>query len=256
MKKKTLVKLLIGLILVIIVLICGYKYFENRYNNYQGTIASSSKSSKSVISTIKGIENMEKDIHDGYSTQSEETLKKDYDYAHSVNSQVVAWIAIPGTDINYPVLHGYKDSYYLVHNWKGQSFWNGCVALDYMNSSLQNNTKLIHGHNMLNGIMFSQLTKFGSVSFERKHDYVDLYNGQLGQLQVYKIFSSIYTQPQIQLELGNNTEEERYNLINRLLEEKNYATAEYNGGNILFLNTCLSNGTNKHIIVITEEVSS
>lgn len=273
MKRKNIIKILVALGVVCAIGIGGYIYLNQRYQTYsqaQVVVPTSNTSKidktttngktndskgKGIVSTIKGITNMLKDETTQQTLKSSTTLKEDYDYAHSVNPQVVAWIVIPGTDISYPVLHGNPDDFYLTHNWKGEPFWNGCVALDYMNSSLQNNTKLINGHNMLNGIMFSQLTKFGSYSFAEQHHIIELYDGQIDKLEYYQVFSAIYTQPNVQLNLGNNTLAERESTVNNLEKEKCYWLSKYDGGNILFLNTCLSNGTNTHIVVMSEEVN-
>lgn len=107
---------------------------------------------------------------------------------------------------------------------------------------------------MLNGIIFSQLTNYESIDFAKKHNIVEIYNGISNKIIYFKVFSAIYTKPSIELNLGNNSEKIRQETIDNLMSEKIYKIDNYNGNNILFLNTCLSNGTDNHIIVICEEI--
>ena len=46
-----------------------------------------------------------------------------------INSQVAAWITIPGADISYPVVQGTDDEYYLRHNFKKEEDLFGCIFL-------------------------------------------------------------------------------------------------------------------------------
>lgn len=77
-----------------------------------------------------------------------------------INKDVVGWIRINNTDVNYPVTQGYDNDYYLVHdiynNWSG----TGWVFMDYRNNryDLDKNT-IIYGHNLRSGLMFGTLKK-------------------------------------------------------------------------------------------------
>ena len=47
------------------------------------------------------------------------------------NEDVAAWLQIPGTQINYPVVHGEDNDYYLHHDLNGQETVAGTIFLDY-----------------------------------------------------------------------------------------------------------------------------
>ena len=75
-----------------------------------------------------------------------------------VNTDVVGWITIPGTKVNYPVVHRGDNDYYLDHTWKGERSSVGAIFLDYRNSpDLTDDNTLIYGHNMKNRSMFGEL---------------------------------------------------------------------------------------------------
>ena len=66
------------------------------------------------------------------------------------NKDTKGWLRIPGTNIDYPVVQGEKNSdFYLHHNLKGDTDKNGCLYID-ANCNVETPTKniVIHGHNM------------------------------------------------------------------------------------------------------------
>ena len=79
----------------------------------------------------------------------------DFAVLDSQNPDVVAWIQIPGTQINYPVVQGKDNDYYLHRDLNGQKSTAGTIFLDYADradfSSLHN---VLYGHHMNNGSMF------------------------------------------------------------------------------------------------------
>lgn len=85
-----------------------------------------------------------------------------------INEDCVAWIYIEDTAINYPVVQGSDNSYYLKHLIDGK--WNsaGCIFLDSrVDSDISDRHSIIYGHHMKDGTMFSGLTKY------KKQDYYD-----------------------------------------------------------------------------------
>lgn len=102
-------------------------------------------------------------------TVSEETavIPVKFDELQSVNPDVYAWITIPGTEIDYPILqHASDNSYYLMHNIDGSYGYPGCIYTENLNSKdFTDNNTVIYGHNMKNGSMFAQLHKYEDPDF-------------------------------------------------------------------------------------------
>ena len=91
---------------------------------------------------------------------NEETQEKkiDWDYLKSVNEDIVAWIEIEGTNINYPILKD-KDVYYLKHSFDKTYNSNGSIfTTDLL--PFETNETIVYGHNMKNGSMFSNLGNY------------------------------------------------------------------------------------------------
>ena len=107
---------------------------------------------------------------DGSALSSEDwaALKK-------VNKEIVGWITLKDTPINYPVLLHEGDSresqYYLNHSYKQDWSDYGAIFVDYRSTEGVNSKNVIlHGHNMLDGSMFHELVNYSS-GFSGKLDY-------------------------------------------------------------------------------------
>ena len=86
------------------------------------------------------------------------------------NSDIVGWLEIPNTNINYPVLQGQDDEYYMTHNYKKEKSKNGSIFLskDY-DFSIPSSNLLMYGHNLGNGTMFQELLKYESENYYKNH---------------------------------------------------------------------------------------
>lgn len=86
------------------------------------------------------------------------------------NDDIVGWLEIEDTNINYPVLQGNDNEFYLNHNYKKERSEKGSIFLDAKyNWDIPSNNLLIYGHNIINGLMFQDLLKYESQDFYKKH---------------------------------------------------------------------------------------
>ena len=89
------------------------------------------------------------------------------------NADIVGWLEIENTNINYPVLQGTDNSYYMTHNYKKENSKNGSIFLDAnYNWNIPSNNLLIYGHNLGNGMMFQELLKYEKESFYQEHPII------------------------------------------------------------------------------------
>lgn len=74
------------------------------------------------------------------------------------NPDTVAWVTVPGTEINYPVVQTEDNDYYLFHSFDKKPNQAGWIFADYRNNfeELDKNT-IIYGHGFINKIMFGTL---------------------------------------------------------------------------------------------------
>ena len=89
------------------------------------------------------------------------------------NPDIIGWLEIENTNINYPVLQGTDNSYYMTHNYKKENSKNGSIFLDAnYDWNIPSNNLLIYGHNLGNGMMFQELLKYEKESFYQEHPVI------------------------------------------------------------------------------------
>ena len=124
---------------------------------------------------VKPIENGRHDYTEAPQTPTQR-YSVDFDSLVSINKDTVGWLRIPGTGINYPVVHGGQSTRYLSRNFYGSKSSAGTPftygSVDF-NSPDQNIT--VFGHSFSNGSsMFSALKEYKSEDFYKKHSVLIL----------------------------------------------------------------------------------
>lgn len=107
------------------------------------------------------------------------------------NPDVVAWIQIPALEgLNYPVVVGADNAYYVNHNWEKTESEEGAIFLDFRNrSDFSQPHNILYGHCMKDGTMFQPLGQWEKESFLRESDRtVLLYLPD--EVRVYEIIGS------------------------------------------------------------------
>lgn len=114
----------------------------------------------------------------------------DWEKLRAENKDIYAWIYIPGTKIDYPILqHPENDEYYLRYNLDGSKGYPGCIYTEKINAKdFSDHNTLIYGHNMKNGTMFRDLHKFSGDDFFKENRYVFIYTPD--ELLVYDVFAA------------------------------------------------------------------
>ncbi len=118
--------------------------------------------------------------------------KIDFAAAQAVNPDVYAWIWIPETNIDYPILQSDSedDSYYLEHTIERLEGLPGSIYTEKYNAKdFSDPVNIVYGHNMKNGSMFADLHKYEDQDFFDNHPYVYIYLPD--QTIKYKIFAAV-----------------------------------------------------------------
>ena len=94
----------------------------------------------------------------------------DFAALQAINPDIVGWILIEGTNINYPVVQGSDNQYYLRHLFTGEYNASGCIFLDSRNTpDFTDQHSILYGHHMDNGTMFNGLMDYKEQSFFDAH---------------------------------------------------------------------------------------
>lgn len=103
-------------------------------------------------------------------------VRIDFDLLAEINEDVVGWIRSDGGLIDYPVVRGTDNDYYLTHLFNGQRNKVGAIFMDFRNSGdFSDPSTVIYGHNMKNGSMFSSLTEYKKQSYYDSFPQMTLY---------------------------------------------------------------------------------
>lgn len=94
----------------------------------------------------------------------------DFEALRAINPEVAAWVEIPGTNINYPVVWTTNNEIYLNTDFEGNESAAGAVFLDCdSQSDLLGRHNILYGHNMRDGSMFKDIVKFKEEDFFKEH---------------------------------------------------------------------------------------
>ena len=168
---KTIIRKLIFLIIAIFAIYKIYDYYKPDKTSKVVNEIRESVEKESTENTSNQIDSEYPESKDSVSKNkisfSSQLVKK----ALEVNADTIAWIRVPGTGIDYPVLKSKENDYYLHRNIYGEYDEDGSIYLN--NYSDTNDANLvIYGHNMQNGNMFSTLTKYLNKDFLTVNDRI------------------------------------------------------------------------------------
>ncbi len=105
-----------------------------------------------------------------------------------INKDIIGWLSIEDTKIDYPILQSTDNEYYLNRNYKKEESKAGSIFMDYRNNpDADDHHTIIYGHEMKNGSMFGELKKFLDRDFFSQHDTFQ-YKTKHGRYEV-EIFS-------------------------------------------------------------------
>ncbi len=146
-----------------------------------------------VVTTAPADDNTTPTLPDG----TPYTQTQNWAELKSINTDIVGWIHIPNTAINYPVLmsdqDGYGYQYYLHRNYDGSYLYAGSIFIDYRSTQGVNSRNIItHGHKMNDGTMYHDLINYGAYTGEL--DYYKkaptlFFNTPEGGVEQWVIFS-------------------------------------------------------------------
>ena len=96
-----------------------------------------------------------------------------------INPDIIGWIYIGGANVNYPIVKGQNNSYYLHRDYRKKNLFAGSIFADYRDSSdFSDLNTVIYGHNMKNGSMFGRLRRLGKKSVYGSDPYIWIYTPQ------------------------------------------------------------------------------
>lgn len=175
----------------------------------------------------------------------------DFDELEKINSEIIGWLWIPGTNISYPLLQADDNIKYLNLSYDLQQTNSGSIFMDYRSSSnFSDDNLLIYGHNMHSGGVFGELKKFADAEYLNQN--CELYIFTKCRVYKYLIFAAYVTENDSRSYTRNFTEDFGY-------EDFLNFTASAAGGNekeppedaaaLVTLSTCTSVRRDERFVV-------
>ncbi len=121
----------------------------------------------------------------------------EYAELYRLNNDLVGWIRIPGTNIDYPVMQTpHNPNYYLRRDFnKEHSFGGTLYVKEEADVFKPSDNVTIYGHRMSDDTMFNQLTRYTSEEFYKQHPYI--YFDTLRERHTYEIVFAFKTSANI-----------------------------------------------------------
>ncbi len=253
LKNSNKIKILLLIVLTIIVTL-GVTYMSYYlYNNY--------KTRKDNAEILGNVKINETDIT---GTKTERMLQ--LEELQKENEEIIGWLEIEGTNINYPVLQASDNDYYLTHNYKKEKSSTGSIFLDKDFDLINGSSNyLIYGHRSKSGLMFEDLMKYAKEDFYKEHTKVKFTTNKDDSL--YEILSVFYSRVYYKSEknvfryyyfVNANNEQEYNDFVNNAKKVSLYdtgVTANY-GEQLLTLSTCEYSQEDGRFAIVCKKVEN
>lgn len=164
-----------------------------------------------------------------------------FDNLKKINSDVVGWIKVNGTNINYPFVQSKDNKYYLTHSFSKSYNNAGWVFLDYRNNNINNRNTIIYAHGRTDKTMFGTLRKvLNNGWINNTNNYVIKISTEKENSlwQIFSIYHIPTTNDYLQTEFKDKREYQRFLNILKNRSNHNFNTSITSNDTILTLSTC------------------
>lgn len=191
----------------------------------------------------------------------------EYKKIYAENEDLVGWLQIEGTSINYPVLQSDTEAdsqFYLTHSFAKKKDKNGSLFMDYRNDFLNRDTNIIiYGHNMKSGAMFGSLKEYLEEGYLEEHKKIQF--DTIYERGTYEVIGAFLSEVSFQdeytfryynfLNAKNESEFEAFcvNVMQLDALKKGTLDAKY-GDELLTLSTCSSYTDEGRMFIIAKRI--
>lgn len=215
------------------------------------------------------MESAEVSVPDDLAEETKELaqLPVDFEALQMENSEIYAWIHVPGTNIDYPILQheGEDQAYYLTRDKYGVDSKAGSIYTEHYNrKDFTDPNTVIYGHNMKNGSMFHNVRYFAEREYFEEHE--ELYIYVPGKILKYQIIACYeYDDRHILGSFDFSDEEVFANYLEEIMKPRSMYTMIRDDveliteNRIVTLSTCVANRPNNRRLlqaVFVEEIEA
>lgn len=241
MKKNVLYISLTSFILLIALLIL-LKISISRINQWKND----NKENENIQEKIKENAIIQEDAN------QDSEYKVNFESLKSINSDTIGWLDVPGTNINYSVVHTNNNNYYLTHNFNKEYNTSGWIFADESNKfdGTDKNT-VIYGHNVRDGSMFGSLKNVINAEWYNNTENYNIKFITEKSEKIYRVFSVYQIEAEdyyIQTSFDNTKEFQDFIETLQKRSVKDFGENVGSEDKILTLSTCSNN--NKYKVVV------
>ena len=182
-------------------------------------------------------------------------LNVDFSSITDINSDIIGWIKVPNTDINYPVVQTTDNSFYLTHSLDKTYNKAGWIFADYRNTNLKHSNldknTIIYGHNRENNSMFGTLKNLFKNDWQNNYENRYINFSTFNNSMVWEIFSTYTISDDdyyLKTQFSSDTEYQQF--INTIKNRSiyNFNTEITMADKILTLSTCTNIGNGRAVV--------
>ncbi len=183
----------------------------------------------------------------------ENQMINNYDVLFELNNDMVGWLTINGTKIDYPVLQTTDNSFYLNHNFYKEEDYDGWVFMDYRNDPVEyDDNTILYAHNRYtSGVMFGSLPSIRKDKWhEDKGNYVLTFNSLYGKQswQIFSYYSIKVTNDYLRTRFKDDTEHQEFIDMITKRSLKDFDVEVTPNDKILTLSTCLNTSNGRFVV--------
>lgn len=245
---KKIIKISVVILLIGIMLISSYFIYKNMQED---------KEQEEIFEELENIVTTNETNEEKEQQEDNVNLNKLY----KINNDIVGWLKIENTNINYPVMQT-KDrpDYYLRKNFYKEYSVFGTPYIDE-NCDMENgNNLIIYGHHINGNKMFGELENYKNEEYYNKHKFIKFYTlNEKAEYEIISVFkTTVYNDKGFKYYQYYNLEDEREfeTFINKCKELSLYDTqkiAKY-GEKLLTLSTCEYSQNNGRLVVVARKI--
>ncbi len=183
----------------------------------------------------------------------------DFDSLKKLNSDVVGWLKVQNTNVEYPILKTNNNDFYLTHSFDKSYNSAGWIFADYRNKFDGNDKNIIiYGHNRRDGSMFSSLKNALQESWYSDENNRKIVFETEGESCVYEIFSIYQIEKEdYYIQTGFSTDADFQEFLNTVKKRsvKDLGVEVTSNDRILTLSTC-GNNNNYRVVIHAKKVEN
>jgi sortase B len=167
------------------------------------------------------------------------------------NSEIVAWISLDDTEIDYPILQSNDNQFYLNHDYRKDYSIAGSIFADYRSDLLRDDYAVIYGHNMDGKAMFGRVNDYESADFFSSHKTGRLYleDGRVRELAVLA-YAHVENDSQLEYNLTDYANDANDIILERFKQNAINSDFTKKYDHLMMISTCYQHSSQRAVLLV------